>query len=144
MFRLTEKTLIIWRIRLFAVFCPLILAAAYLCLYSFLFLAAAGILLAAFLFLLCFYLPRYMAEYKIEHGEGYIHISSGVFIKTERILSSDRIISVSLRGGPLLRLLSCRSLCFFSVRFRCFLPPLPKETAEKLKNLLGGDGVARD
>ena len=136
---LPQRTLMLWRIRLCVVFVPSV--AACIPLGPLFFAVAAVILLAAFLYLLYFYLPRFHKSYKMEFGEGYMDIICGVFIKTEKILPTERIISVRVSSGPLSRRLSLAALSVSAVHFKLRLAPLDHRSAEIIKEFLGGDSI---
>ncbi len=136
---LSKKTIMLWRLRLFAVCVPVFAAGIALCLVSFYFLvlsAAAAVFCAVFGF---WYLPQFQKSYKITVTSEYLCVKRGVIIKTESVMPSPRLISARLFCTPISLILGLCSIQLSAARGRVSIAAIEQDTARQLLKLLEGE-----
>lgn len=137
-FKVPEKTVFLWQLRIALVFAALLPLFIYLCFISLWFLILTGIIYILCLILLFFIIPNYILSYKITIRGESISISRGFLIKSEYIMPTKRIIFSTAFSSPISRKLGLSGLILRVTRAFLIIPEIKSEDTEKIKQFLGG------
>lgn len=143
-YRLTPRTLLLWRIRLFIAFLPFFCCAAVLCFVSAVFFAVLLFLAAVFFFVYFWYFPKLTKAYKITATDEFLSVNRGVIVKTESIMPSPKMISAKRIYTPLSAALGLCTVVVSAARNRILLAAVERETADEIINRLGEEGDDED
>lgn len=135
---LPKKTLLLWQIRTVFINLFFILLSFYFrAAYSFALSLAVAVTVIC-LFLIVWYLPRYIASYKIRIQEDAVIINRGVFIKTTHIMPYSRMIYSQIIITPLAKLMGLEAFSLKAARSSIMIPEMLKSDAKDILLSLGG------
>lgn len=139
---LPKKTLLLWQIRMVAINLFFLLLAFYFrAAYSFAITLGVAVTIIS-LFCIFWYLPRYIASYKIRIDNGAVIINRGVFVKTTHIMPYSRMIYIQIIITPIAKIMGLEAFSLKAARSSIIIPEMLKSDAKEILETLtlgGGD-----
>ncbi len=134
-FKISEKALLIWRIRLFVpAFLSAFLTSLFLEFLSTAWLVLTAVWVFVFLFFYLFYLPLYFKKISLTLSNNDIILQNVVFYNIPRTLNKDKIQFVRTIKTPLCRLFKTKSIVIYSAGAKMHIPPI-ENSADFLRGI---------
>ncbi len=129
-FKLPKKTLTLWKIRL------TLLSVLFFCVFSYFFhsfswyLTTTVIIICIFEALLLWYIPALFKNYKIQHLNGAVVVTSGVIVRVTHIMPFSKLIYTQTVTSPLAKLMGLKAITLKAARSRLLIPELHENEVE--------------
>lgn len=128
----SKKTKYIWWIRSLLIIIAVFLLTIWVSVLTpYVLILPATVIFIALLFDFV-YLPLYLKNYKITVSDGAIILSSGVFIKTERIMPFPRLVYAEKIETPFGRAAGISAIVFRAARVEAVTAELDKKQADEV------------
>ncbi len=135
-FKISEKSLIIWRIRiLLPAFLCAFLTSFFFAFFSTLWLILTAVWLLIFLFFYLVYFPIRLKKLSLTVDGDTITLKSGVFYNITRTIKKDKIQFVRESKTPLCRFFNVKTFAVYSAGAKIFTPPI-EDGDEFLRGIL--------
>ncbi len=124
-FKISEKSLLIWRIRLLLIaFLCAFLTSFFFSFLSLWWLILTSAWLLIFLFFYLIYFPIRLKKLSLTVNDNSITLKSGVFYNITRVIKKDKVQFVRELKTPLCRIFNVKTFAVYSAGAKILIPPI--------------------